>query len=59
MNCGTTRIATFNIDENNQALTFTARAAQGEDWHNNVAHYAATGGTGQDFVAALEIRKPD
>jgi hypothetical protein len=42
MNCGTTRIATFSIDENNQALTFTGRAAQGEDWHNNVAHAASS-----------------
>jgi hypothetical protein len=50
MNCGTTRIATFSIDENNQALTFTARAAQGEDWHNNVAHAAAGGGAGQESI---------
>ena len=42
MNCGATRIATFSIDENNQALTFTSRAAQGEDWHNNVAHSASS-----------------
>jgi len=42
MNCGATRIATFAIDENNQGLTFTARAAQGEDWHNNVAHAASS-----------------
>lgn len=42
MNCGATRIATFSIDENNQALTFTSRAAQGEDWHDNVAHAASS-----------------
>jgi hypothetical protein len=41
LNCGATRIATFSIDENNQGLTFTSRAALGEDWHNNVAHQAS------------------
>jgi hypothetical protein len=41
LNCGSTRVATFSIDENNQALTFTSRPALGEDWHNNVAHAAS------------------
>jgi hypothetical protein len=50
MNCGATRIATFSIDENNQALTFTGRAAQGEDWHNNVAHAASNGGSAQSLI---------
>jgi hypothetical protein len=50
MNCGATRVATFSIDENNQALTFTARPAQGEDWHNNVAHTAAKTADGQDLI---------
>lgn len=50
MNCGSTRIATFQIDENNQALTFTSRAAQGENWHEQVAHAAQDGGSAQDLV---------
>jgi len=50
MNCGATRVVTFSIDENNQALTFTPRAAQGEDWHNNVAHTAAKTAPGQDLI---------
>jgi hypothetical protein len=50
MNCGATRVMTVSIDENNEALTFTNRAAQGEDWHNNVAHSASSGGTSQDLV---------
>jgi hypothetical protein len=50
MNCGATRVASFAIDENNQALTFTSRAAQGEDWHNNVAHAASNGGSAQDLI---------
>jgi hypothetical protein len=50
MNCGATRVATFSIDENNQALTFTPRPAQGEDWHNNVAHAAAKTADGQELV---------
>jgi Protein of unknown function (DUF1552) len=50
MNCGATRVVTFQIDENNQALTFTSRAAQGEDWHNNVAHTAAKTAPGQDLI---------
>jgi hypothetical protein len=50
MNCGATRVATIFIDENNQALTFTARAAQGEDWHNNVAHTAARTAETQDLI---------
>ena len=29
MNCGATRIATFSIDENNQALTFTGARSAG------------------------------
>lgn len=50
MNCGATRIATFSIDENNQALTFTGRAAQGEDWHNNVAHAASSSGSAESLI---------
>jgi len=50
MSCGATRIATFSIDEDNQALTFTTRPAQGEDWHNNVAHTASKTATGQDLI---------
>jgi hypothetical protein len=50
MNCGATRIATFSIDENNQALTFTGRAAQGEDWHDNVAHAAASSGSAAGLI---------
>jgi hypothetical protein len=50
MNCGATRIATFSIDENNQALTFTGRAAQGEDWHNNVAHAASSSSSAEGLI---------
>jgi hypothetical protein len=50
INCGATRIATFSFDENNQALTFTGRAAQGEDWHNNVAHAAASSGSAASLI---------
>jgi hypothetical protein len=50
MNCGATRVVTYFIDENNQALTFTSRAAQGEDWHNNVAHTASKTAQGQDLI---------
>jgi hypothetical protein len=50
LSCGTCRIATISIDENNQNLTFTARAPQGEDWHNNVVHPATVPGTNQDLV---------
>jgi hypothetical protein len=50
MNCGATRIATFSIDENNQALTFTGRAAQGEDWHNNVAHAASSSESAEGLI---------
>lgn len=50
MNCGATRVVTMSIDENNQALTFTTRAAQGEDWHNNVAHAASSSGTAQEWI---------
>jgi hypothetical protein len=50
MNCGATRIATFSIDENNQALTFTGRAAQGEDWHNNVAHAASSSASAASLI---------
>jgi hypothetical protein len=50
MNCGATRIATFSIDENNQALTFTGRAAQGEDWHNNVAHAASSSASAEASI---------
>jgi hypothetical protein len=50
LNCGTCRIATFSIDENNQNLTFTTRAPQGEDWHNNVVHPATVPGNNQDLV---------
>jgi hypothetical protein len=50
LNCGTCRVATFSIDENNQNLTFTTRAPQGEDWHNNVVHPATVPGNNQDLV---------
>ena len=50
MSCGATRVVTYSIDENNQALTFTPRPAQGEDWHNNVAHTAAKTVAGQDLI---------
>jgi hypothetical protein len=49
LNCGATRVVSLTIDENNQALTFTSRPAQGEDWHNNVAHSA----TGSDSARGL------
>jgi hypothetical protein len=51
MNCGATRVVTFSIDENNQALTFTPRAAQGEDWHNNVAHAASSNSAADSSIA--------
>jgi hypothetical protein len=38
LSCGTTRVVTHTIDENNQGLTFTSQPAQGEYWHENVAH---------------------
>jgi hypothetical protein len=50
VNCGATRVATISIDENNEALTFTSRPAQGEDWHNNVAHTASKTTQGQDLI---------
>jgi len=50
LNCGASRVVTFQLDENNQALTFTSRAAQGEDWHNNVAHTAASDENGQALI---------
>ncbi|WP_338866412.1 DUF1552 domain-containing protein [Myxococcus stipitatus] len=50
MNCGVCRIATISIDENIQNLTFTPRAPQGEDWHNNVVHPSTVPGTNQDLV---------
>jgi Protein of unknown function (DUF1552) len=50
LNCGATRVATFHFDENNQGLTFTSRAAQGEDWHNNVAHAAASDAAAQELI---------
>jgi hypothetical protein len=50
MSCGATRVATYFLDENNQGLTFTSRAAQGEDWHNNVAHTASKTAQGQDLI---------
>jgi hypothetical protein len=50
MNCGATRIAVCAINEDNEALTFTTRAAQGEDWHQNVAHMASSSPTAQDLV---------
>lgn len=48
--CGTCRVATISVDENNQNLTFTTRAPQGEDWHDNVVHPATVAGTNQDLV---------
>ncbi|OJT20382.1 hypothetical protein BO221_30645 [Archangium sp. Cb G35] len=50
MNCGVCRIATISIDENNQNLTFTTRAPQGEDWHNNVVHPSTVAGPNQELV---------
>jgi hypothetical protein len=50
MNCGATRIMTVSIDENNDALTFTTRPAQGEDWHNNVAHAATTSASASGLI---------
>jgi hypothetical protein len=50
MSCGTCRVATITIDENNQNLTFTPRAPQGEDWHNNVVHPSTAPGDEQDLV---------
>lgn len=50
INCGSTRIVTFGIDENPMGLTFTSRPAQGEDWHQNVAHVASEGGTAQALI---------
>jgi hypothetical protein len=50
LNCGTCRVATISIDENNQNLSFTQRAPQGEDWHNNVVHPATVAGANQDLV---------
>jgi hypothetical protein len=45
-----------SIDENNQGLTFTARAAQGEDWHNNVAHTAARNPQSQELIRQFNQR---
>jgi hypothetical protein len=53
LSCGTCRIATISVDENNQNLTFTTRAPQGEDWHNNVVHPATVAGANQDLVVAF------
>ncbi|NTX51247.1 DUF1552 domain-containing protein [Myxococcus sp. CA051A] len=50
MNCGVCRVATISIDEHNQNLTFTPRAPQGEDWHNNVVHPSTVPGANQDLV---------
>jgi len=50
LSCGTCRIATLSVDENNQNLTFTSRPPQGEDWHDNVVHPATVAGTNQDLV---------
>jgi hypothetical protein len=50
MNCGSTRIASLTVDENNQNCTFTTRPAQGEDWHDNVAHNADDDATAQDWI---------
>jgi hypothetical protein len=50
LSCGTCRVATISIDENNQNLTFTTRPPQGEDWHNNVVHPATVAGANQDLV---------
>jgi hypothetical protein len=50
LSCGTCRIATISIDENNQNLSFTSRPPQGEDWHNNVVHPATVAGANQDLV---------
>jgi hypothetical protein len=50
LSCGTCRVFSISIDENNQNLTFTTRAPQGEDWHNNVVHPATVAGTNQDLV---------
>jgi hypothetical protein len=41
MNCGATRVANFQVNEDFMGCTFTSRAAQGQDWHNNVAHSSA------------------
>lgn len=50
LNCGATQVATLTVDENNQGLTFTSRAAQGEDWHNNVAHAASSNASAQRLI---------
>ena len=50
MNCGACRVATISIDENNQNLSFTTRAPQGEDWHQHVVHPATVPGAEQDLV---------
>jgi len=50
LSCGTCRVATISVDENNQNLTFTTRPPQGEDWHNNVVHPATVAGANQDLV---------
>jgi len=38
MNCGATRVANYQVNEDFLGCTFTSRPAQGQDWHNNVAH---------------------
>jgi hypothetical protein len=50
MSCGTCRVASISIDEHNGDYTFTPRAPQGEDWHNNVVHPATVPGANQDLV---------
>jgi hypothetical protein len=51
MSCGSTRIFTSTIDEDNQGCTFTTRPAQGEDWHNNVAHAATSQTAAMSLIA--------
>jgi hypothetical protein len=41
MNCGATRVANYQVNEDFMGCTFTTRAAQGQDWHLNVAHNSA------------------
>jgi hypothetical protein len=51
MNCGATQIYTLSVDENNEGCTFTTTPAQGEGWHNNVAHMATSTSTAAGLIA--------
>ena len=51
ISCGSTRIFTLSIDEDNMGCTFTTRPAQGQDWHLNVVHQATGVAADMSLVA--------